>query len=124
MATALTVGDLRSPTIQNLEIGLIKNPTLTVGRTIMMTTTAPVLDPRLIQRLQRRGVQCTHPTANAEGDVFPIGKLELEIRARDGRENFKHFVGGTAGGGPVAVRDEAEPGLHQLGTPRSARVLG
>jgi hypothetical protein len=74
-----------------------------------------------IHRHCRRGVQCTHPTANAEGDVFPIGKLELEIRARDGRENFKHFVGGTAGGGPVAVRDEAEPGLHQLGTPRSAR---
>jgi hypothetical protein len=49
----VTSGDLRSPTIQNLEIGLIKNPTLTVGRTIMMTTTAPVLDPRLIQRLQR-----------------------------------------------------------------------
>ncbi len=28
----------------------------------------------------------------AEGDVLPVGQLQLEIHARDGKENFEHFA--------------------------------
>ncbi|KAN0138455.1 hypothetical protein V8E53_003918 [Lactarius tabidus] len=31
-------------------------------------------------------------TANAERDVLPVGQLQFEIHARDGRENFEYFA--------------------------------
>ncbi|KAN0138450.1 Methyltransferase domain containing protein [Lactarius tabidus] len=34
----------------------------------------------------------TFLTANAERDVLPVGQLQLEIHARDGRENFEYFA--------------------------------
>ncbi|KAH9061813.1 hypothetical protein EDB83DRAFT_2386220 [Lactarius deliciosus] len=54
--------------------------------------------------------------AAAEGDVLPVGQLQLEIHAREGHENFEYFArwcGAAGGGGPQAVLDGAEPGVHQ-----------
>ncbi|KAN0138449.1 Methyltransferase domain containing protein [Lactarius tabidus] len=39
----------------------------------------------------------TFLTANAERDVLPVGQLQFEIHARDGRENFEYFA-------PVGLR--------------------
>jgi hypothetical protein len=33
----------------------------------------------------------TFLSAHAEGDVLPVGQLQLEIHARDGHENFEYF---------------------------------
>ena len=61
-------------------------------------------------------------SAHAESDVLPVGQLQLEIHARDGRENFEYFSRWWATLEAAGLRPFwTEPNLVYINIVRGAR---